>query len=52
VAEQINEENINTFQWLAAAGSKQAWKEQAKQILEEEELKHCTFKPNIQHKDV
>lgn len=51
MAEQINEENIDTIQWLVAAGSKQAWKEQAKQILEEEELKHCTFKPNIQHKE-
>jgi hypothetical protein len=30
---------------LAAAGNKEAWREHAKKILDEEEMKECTFKP-------
>jgi hypothetical protein len=47
VAEQIKEEKLTTFEWLAAAGNRQAWRDQAKQILQEEELKECTFKPQL-----
>ena len=46
IADQIKEEKISTFDWLAAAGNKEAWREQAKKILDEEEMKECTFKPN------
>eukprot|EP00347_Sterkiella_histriomuscorum_P000078 403377271 len=52
VAEQIKEDKISTFEWLAAANTKQAWRDQAKQILQDEELKECTFKPQlIAHSD-
>jgi len=30
VAEQIKEEKVSTFEMLAAAGNKQAWRDQAK----------------------
>jgi hypothetical protein len=46
VAEQINESNISTFDWLTAAGNKESWREGAKQLLQTEEMKECTFRPN------
>eukprot|EP00347_Sterkiella_histriomuscorum_P024180 403332030 len=48
LAEQINEEKISTFEWLAAQGNKDEWRQNAKQVLEKESLKECTFKPNLQ----
>ena len=38
---------IDTFNWLAdgAAVYKEAWREQAKKVLEDERMKECTFKP-------
>ena len=47
VAEQINESQISTFDWLTAAGNKDSWREGAKILLQTEELKECTFRPNI-----
>jgi len=38
---------VDTFQWLAAAGHKEEWRKQAKQIIEEEEMKECTFRPQL-----
>ena len=34
VADQIKEEKLSTFEWLSAAGNKEAWRQQAKQILD------------------
>lgn len=45
MADQIKEEKISTFEWLAAAGNKEQWREHAKKIIDEEEMKECTFKP-------
>ncbi|CDW71596.1 UNKNOWN [Stylonychia lemnae] len=36
-----------TFEWLSAQGNKDEWRQNAKQVLEQEELKECTFKPNL-----
>lgn len=47
VAEQINEQKLSTFDWLAATGNKEEWRKHAKQILNEEEMKECTFKPAL-----
>jgi hypothetical protein len=30
VADQIKEEKLSTFEWLSAAGKKEAWRQQAK----------------------
>jgi hypothetical protein len=38
---------VSTFEWLAAAGNKEEWRQQAKQILHDEEMKQCTFKPDL-----
>lgn len=40
---------IDTFNWLAdgAAVYKEAWREQAKKVLDDERMKECTFKPQM-----
>ncbi len=35
------------MEWLAATGNKEAWREHAKQILDEEKMRECTFKPQL-----
>jgi hypothetical protein len=30
---------------LAAAGNKEQWREHAKKIIDDEQMKECTFKP-------
>jgi hypothetical protein len=52
VADQINEENLTTFDWLSTAGNKEAWRQHAKQILDAEEMKECTFKPVLKNEKV
>ena len=47
IAESINEQKITTVEWLAATGNKEVWRENAKQLLYEEEMKKCTFKPHV-----
>lgn len=46
---QINEDKIETFEWLAAPSNKDEWRQNAKQVLEQEELKECTFKPQLRN---
>ena len=45
IASSINEDKIQTFDWLAASGNKDEWVNNAKLILEQEKMKECTFKP-------
>lgn len=52
VADQINEKQLSTFDWLAATGNKEEWRKHAQQILNEEEMKECTFKPQIPKDDL
>lgn len=47
IASQINEDKIQTFEWLSAVGNKEEWRQNAKQVVEQEQLKECTFKPEI-----
>ena len=47
IASQINEDKLHTFEWLAASGGKEEWIRSAQDIMEKEELKNCTFKPQI-----
>jgi hypothetical protein len=52
VADQINEKQLSTFDWLAATGTKEEWRKHAQQILNEEEMKECTFKPTLPKEDL
>ena len=47
LALQINEENFNTLDWITQTGNKEEWVEYAKQILDAENMKECTFQPSI-----
>ncbi len=47
VAESINEPKISKYDWLSATGHKDVWRKNARNILKEEEMKNCTFKPNV-----
>ena len=41
---------METFDWLAVAGleeDKEEWRRNAKQIMEQEKMRECTFKPNL-----
>ena len=51
LAEQVNDQKIETFEWLAAQGNKEEWRQQAKQVIDQEELKECTFKPQIRSRE-
>ncbi len=43
IAEQINEQKISTYEWLSVANNREEWRHNAKQLLDEEKMKHCTF---------
>jgi hypothetical protein len=36
---------MSTIEVLTQATNKEEWRERAKEILKEEEMKNCTFKP-------
>jgi hypothetical protein len=43
---QLDQQKINTFEWLAdGAVYKEVWREHARKIVEEERMRECTFKP-------
>ncbi len=33
--------------WLAATGNKDAWRSEAQEILQKEEMRECTFHPTV-----
>lgn len=43
--ESTCETKVNKIEWLSQSGKNAKWKEVAKEIIDQETMKECTFKP-------